>query len=1025
MAQVPIRYLNQNRIFELSYRNIMINYSKINNLGGWISFLIAAITYTLTLEPTVSFWDCGEFISAAYKLQIVHQPGAPLFLMVQKIFSLLAAGDTSKIAYFMNLGSALCSAATILFLFWTITALAKKAISKTNETLSTGQLITIFGSGLVGALAYTFSDSFWFSAVESEVYAMSSLCTAVVFWAILKWESRADEPGADRWIIFIAYVMGLSIGVHLLNLLVIPAIALVYYFRKTEKATPKGTLSALFVGILILGFIQYGIIQYLIKFAANFDLFFVNSLGFGFGSGVLVFTALLIGGIGYGILYSIRKNKTILNLGLICLTFILLGYSSYAMLVIRAKANTSLNNSDPDNVFAMLSYLNREQYGDRPLAYGHYFDSKAIDMKEGGPMYRKGATTYEIAGNKNSYVYDRNTLLPRMYSDDPNHIGFYKDWMKLGESGSPSFADNLGFLFSYQTGFMYVRYFAWNFVGRQNDEQGHGNSTDGNWISGIAALDNPRLGGQDALSNHAKTQAAHNTFYALPFILGLIGAFWHFKRKEKDAGIVGLLFFFTGMAIVLYLNQTPLQPRERDYAYTGSFYAFAIWIGLGVAAIAEFLGKRMTARTGAIIASMIGLGMAPVLMAKEGWDDHDRSTKYTARDFAIDYLESCAPNAILFTYGDNDTYPIWYVQEVEGIRPDVRVINLSLLGTDWYLRQLKEKVNEAAPAPLSMANEQFVQGVRDIIRYQDIGLKEPVELKTLIEFILSDADADKVGYEDGSKENYLPTKNFKLSINPDEVIASGTLPESRRAEITSAMNWTFNKNYITKDNLGLLDLLAHNNWKRPIYFAITIPSDNYAGLDKYLYKEGFAYRLLPLEAKDSTNQELINTEVMYQNVLTKFRWGNMKNARYLDTESTRMVLIIINNFNLLAEQLIKEGKIAEAKKVLNKCREVVPNKFYSMSFAVRNYFTADLLYRVGETEKANGLIKQVADFVNDELSYLIAMEKDRPNSVSNDIQLGLSILNEAIRTTELQKQTALNNTLKEQFINLQSSLSPR
>ncbi len=1002
-----------------------MNYSKINNLAGWVTFLIASITYILTLEPSTSFWDCGEFIAAAYKLQVVHQPGAPLFLMVQKMFSLLAGGNTAKIAYFMNVGSALCSGLTILFLFWTITALAKKVVAKPNEELSNGQLISIIGSGLVGALAYTFSDSFWFSAVESEVYAMSSLCTAIVFWAILKWEAQANEPGADRWIIFIAYVMGLSIGVHLLNLLVIPAIALVYYFKRNVIATPKGTILALFTGILILGVIQYGVIQYLIKLAANFDLFFVNSLGLGFGSGVLVFTLLLIGAIVYGIRYSIRKNKAVLNLALLCFTFILLGYSSYAMLIIRAQANPSLNNSDPDNVFAMLSYLNREQYGDRPLAYGHYFDSKLIEVNEGATIYRKDATKYEeLKEKRNEYVYDRNTLLPRMYSNDPSHVGFYKDWMQLGETGSPSFTDNLGFLFSYQTGFMYMRYFAWNFVGRQNDEQGHGNYLDGNWMTGIKAIDNLHIGGQDALSQGAKTQVAYNRFFALPFILGLIGIFWHFKRKEKDAGIVALLFFFTGMAIVLYLNQTPLQPRERDYAYTGSFYAFAIWIGLGVAAISEFLSKKLNPQNGAILATLIGLCMAPALMAKEGWNDHDRSSKTTPRDFAIDYLESCAPNAILFTYGDNDTYPIWYAQEVENIRPDVRVINLSLLGTDWYLRQLKDKINEAEPAPLSMPNEKFVQGVRDILYYQDIGLKEPVELKNLVEFLLSDADGDKVGYESGDKQNFLPTKNFKLSVNPQEVLASGTLPANLKDQITPALTWTYNKNHVTKDNLGLLDILAHNNWKRPIYFAITVPSENYAGLDKYLYKEGFAYRLLPLQASATPDKELINTSTMYTNMMTKFRWGNMKNASYLDTESNRMVLIIINNFNILAKQLLAEGKIDEAKKTLDKCREVVPERLFSMRSALQTYFTADLLYKIGETQKANALTSKVTDYLIDELGYLIAIEKDRPNAGRNDIQFGLSIINEVIRTTDSQGQKELSARIQKQLADLQSSITP-
>ncbi|MFM6976127.1 MAG: DUF2723 domain-containing protein [Sphingobacteriaceae bacterium] len=992
-----------------------MNYNKLNNLFGWLTFIIASGVYILTLEPSASWWDCGEFIAAAYKLQVVHQPGAPLFLMIQKIFSLLAGSNTAKVAYFMNMGSALFSGATILFLFWTITALTKKVLVKTGESLSVYQTIVILGSGLVGALAYTFSDSFWFSAVESEVYAMSSFCTALVFWAILKWDTHADEEGADRWLIFIAYVMGLSIGVHLLNLLVIPAMALVYYFRRAQQTTMKDTFMALLAGIAILGFVQYGVIQYLIKLAAGFDLFFVNTLGLGFGSGVIVFMALLIGGITYGIIYSIKKNKAVLNLALVCLTFIIFGYSSYAMLVVRAKANTSLNNSDPDNVFALLSYLNREQYGDRPLLYGEYFDSKAIDYKEGGEIYRKGEKKYEVAGRKFEQIYDRNTLLPRMYSQDPGHAGFYREWMRLGENGSPTFADNLGFLFSYQTGFMYMRYFAWNFIGRQNDEQGHGNYTDGNWITGIKAIDNMHIGGQDALSKNALNNISYNRFFALPFILGLLGAIWHFKRKEQDAGIVGLLFFFTGMAIVLYLNQTPLQPRERDYAYTGSFYAFAIWIGLGVAAIAEFLKSKISPTGAAIGATVLSLLVAPALMAKEGWDDHNRSTKLTPRDFAADYLESCAPNAILFTYGDNDTYPLWYAQEVENIRPDVRIVNLSLIGTDWYLRQLKEKVNQSEGLPISMPNEKFVQGVRDVIRYQDYQIQDAVELKTILEVITSDNDDDKIAYEDGSRENFLPTKNFKISINPEEILSTGTVRPDQKDQIVPAMQWTYNKNYITKAELGMIDILANNNWKRPVCFAITVPSDNYMGLDKYLHQEGFAYRLQPIEAKAAQQEADINTQEMYNNLMNKFKWGNMKAASYLDPESVRMVTIVVNNFNMLAQQLIKEGKTEQAKKALDKCLAIIPDKNYSLTYAIRKYYLADNLYQLKETAKANAVAEQTGEFVTNELKYLIAISDSRGGASSNDIQLGMSLLNELIKTTGENGQTALNNKLQKQF----------
>lgn len=1043
-----------------------MNYNRTNNLLGWLSFLTALIVYTLTLEPSTSFWDSGEFIASAYKLQVVHQPGAPLFLMLGKVFSLFA-GDTSNVAYWINMCSALASAATILFLFWTITALARKVIWKTGENLSKAELITIMGSGLAGALAYTFSDSFWFSAVEAEVYALSSLCTAVVFWAILKWDQHADDPYSDRWLIFIAYVMGLSIGVHLLNLLAIPAIALVYYFRRSKTRTSSGTLMALLAGIVILAFIQYGIVQYTIKFAAYSDLFFVNTLGLGFGSGVLFFAILLITTLSSGILFSIngkrsylliavtsfvllmtlgggisgiiiagimlaaleylikiREKRRILNLALISVVFILFGYGSFAMIVIRAKADPTLNNSDPDNAFSLLSYVNREQYGDRPLLYGQYFDSKPIDNKKGDVIYRKGADKYESAGQKFERVYDRNTILPRMYSDDPQHAGFYRDWMGLSETESPTFLDNIGFLISYQTSFMYTRYFAWNFVGRQNDEQGHGDYIHGNWLSGITFIDNMLLGGQNDLPKSQLENNAFNRFYFLPFILGIIGAFWHFKRNQKDAGIVGLLFFFTGIAIVLYLNQNPLQPRERDYAYTGSFYAFAIWIGLGVAGIAEFFRTRIKGPNAAILATIIGLLAAPVLMAKEGWDDHDRSTKFTARDMAIDYLESCAPNAILFTYGDNDTYPLWYAQEVENIRPDVRVVNLSLLGTDWYIRQMKKKVNQADALPITMANEKFVQGVRDVMGYQDYQVTGAVELKNLFDILTSENDADKATYQDGSKENFLPTKNFKISIDPANVLSTGTVPAARKDQIAPAMEWTYNKNYVTKTELALIDILAHNNWKRPIYFAITVPSDNYIGLDNYLYNEGFAYRLLPLvkPTPDSTEEkvELTNTDVMYDNMMNKFKWGNMKNATYLDPESVRMNFTIINHFNILAENLYKEGRLEEARKALLKCIDVVPDKNYSLNFTIRKFYMADLLYKLKETKKANELVTSTADYIEDQLNYLSAIAQTKENLNSRDIQLGIYVMGELVKLTAQNGETALNKQLQARFKAMES-----
>ncbi len=985
-----------------------MSYQKINNLLGWLTFLIASLTYILTLEPSGSYWDCGEFISAAYKLQVVHQPGAPLFLMIGKLFSLLSAGDVTKVAYWVNISSALSSGATILFLFWTITALAKKILVKRDEVVNTATLIQIMGAGLVGALAYAFSDTFWFSAVEAEVYAMSSLATAIVFWAILKWDAHADEPYADRWLIFIAYIMGLSIGIHLLNLLVIPAIALVYYFRRTAKATNKGVLTALLVGIFILGIIQYGIIQYLVKFAAYFDLFFVNTLGLGFGSGVIFFLLLLVAGLVYGINYSIKKHKVILNLALICTVFILLGYSSFAMIIIRAKANTTLNNSDPENVFSFLGYLNREQYGDRPLLYGQYFDSKPIDQKEGSNIYRKGENKYEIIGKKPEYVYDRNTLLPRMYSDDAQHVGFYRDWMGMSAEEQPTFTQNLGFLGSYQIGFMYMRYFLWNFVGRQNDDQGNGDYTRGNFITGIPFIDNLRLGDQSNLPPSIKENKGHNKLYMLPLILGIIGAFWHFKRQQKDAGIVALLFFFTGLAIVLYLNQNPLQPRERDYAYAGSFYAFTIWIGLAVPAIASWL-KKINPQTAGIAATVIGLLACPVLMASQNWDDHDRSEKTTARDLAKNYLNSCAPNAILFTYGDNDTYPLWYVQEVENFRPDVRIVNLSLFDTDWNINQLRLPFNSSQPLPMSLKKEQYVSGVRDILFYQDYNLEGFQEVKDVMEFITSDNPDAKVQYTSGKMENFLPTKNLKLTINPDEVIATKTISTAERNKIVPAMEWKLNGNYLTKGQLAMLDILQTNRWKRPIYFSFTVPNSQFLGLDNYLFNEGFAMRLVPATRTQFPETALgrtddVNTTEMYNNMMNKFVWGNMKNANYLDIESAKMAMLSLNKFTELAKNLMMEGKKEQARKALVKAFEVLPiYTTFDTNFALSKYEMIELLYQTGMKKEASNLLKQTADVLVKELNYQSDVTKTKENVGANDIRLSLFVYNELGRISSEYK----------------------
>lgn len=999
-----------------------MQYNRLNNLLGWLCFVIAATTYYLTLEPSVSFWDCGEFISCAYRLQISHQPGYPLFAMIEKAFSLLSLGNKEKVPFYTNFGTAITSSATVMFLFWTITALAKRLMAKTNDVLDQNRTLLIMGAGLVGALAFAFSDTFWFSAVETIVWSTSTLCTAVVFWGILKWDAHADEPGADRWIIFIAYVMGLSIGIHLLNLVTIPAIALVYFLRRGKVIDARNIIIAILSGVGILLLVQFGIIQYTVKFAAYFDLFFVNILKMNFGTGAVLFIILLISVIVYGIVYSVRKNKPTLNLVFLCIAFIYFGYSSFAMIIIRAKADPNLNNTDPNNAFTLLSYLNRDQYGDRPLLYGQYFDSKQADItaeeandlrKNGSIVYRKGKTQYEEASRKYSIPYDKNTILPRIYDQEGDHPQFYRDWLHIGEGQSATFTDNIKFLFSWQIYQMYVRYFLWNYAGRYNDSDGQSNLTgiDGNWTTGI--FDKGKELPKSVLNNYN-----YAPLYALPLIIGLFGMVYHFNRSRRYALVIGLLFFFTGLAIILYVNQPPLQPRERDYSYVSSFYAFAIWIGLGVIALADLLRKKLDPKISGIVATVICLFAAPVLMAKQEWRGHDRSTKMTPHDMAWNYLNSCAPNAILFTYGDNDTYSLWYDQEVEGIRPDVRIVNLSLLGTDWYIRGMKHKMNASDPLPITMPDEKFQLGVRDVIYYNDTKIPGSVELKEVFDFITSDDSRAKVEYQSGESMNYLPTKNLKITINPDDVIKNGVVPADQKDKIAPAMEWKYTSNYVTKDNLAMLDILAHNNWKRPVYFAITVGNENMIGLNQYLYKEGFAYHLMPLKADTADkDKDKTNTMVMYNNVMTKFKWGNMKNARYLDHESTNMFYpVILSMFVNLSQNLLAEGHPDLAANVVHKYLDVMPDIYPDITVALRKNYIAQMLYAVHDAVNANKLINSIDDYVVDQLNYNSRLlEKNADGLNVQEIQYGVSLINSMANGAKQNQQTALSNKLEAQL----------
>ncbi len=1015
LFSIKIKTINMSETgFQLNSKK----YRKINNITGWVVFLIAAFTYLSTIEPTTSFWDCGEFIASAYKQEVGHPPGAPLFMIAAKVASLLSFGDVTQVAKWINSLSALASAFTILFLFWTITYFADKIVQKSHEKYSLNNLIAVMGSGAVGALAYTFSDTFWFSAVEGEVYALSSLFTAIVFWSILKWERVADEPYANRWLIFIAYMMGLSIGVHLLNLLAIPAIVFVYYFRKYEP-NKRGIIMASIIAIVVLGLIMYGVIPGLVKLAAGFELVFVNGFGLPFNTGVVVYVMLLSGGIVYGLIYTSKKKKVLWNTVLLMLTVIVIGYSSFTMIVVRSIAEPPMNENQPDNVFSLLAYLNREQYGDRPLIYGQYFNADVIEQETQYTYLPVGDKYKKIPKVNPKYIYDPDysTILPRMYSHQQNHISGYKNWANIKNTEKkPSFGQNLVFLFKYQVGFMYLRYFMWNFSGRQNDIQGHGDYLKGNWISGIPFIDNIRLGNQDDLPEYLKNNKARNKYYMLPLLLGLLGMFFLYQKRPKQFSIVFLLFFFTGLAIVLYLNQTPFQPRERDYAYAGSFYAFAIWIGLGVFAITDWLQKYIKGSASAIIATVLSLVLVPSIMAKENWNDHDRSGRYTARDFASNYLNSCAPNAIIFTYGDNDTFPLWYAQEVEGIRTDVRVVNLSLLGTDWYIYQMTKRAYESDPVPFSMSRDKYRQGERDYLPVLE-RVKKYTPLSEVIKFISMDDKRAKVQLQDGSWMNYVPAKLLQIPVDKKKVLANGTVSVKDTANLLDTINFKLNKKYISKSDMMVLDLLANFNWDRPIYFAASIGTDNFMGLQDYFRLEGFAYRLVPYKTKSEDGEiGAVNTDILYDNVMHKFKWGRMNHEDVLIDHYNQRVISIMrfrSVFARLAEALLKENKKEKAVEVLDKIVELTPNKQLPYDYTMLPI--VELYYKAGETDKANKLVSELARIYKHDLNYYLGLNQPFISAVNYEIQIGMNVMQQLTGLTETYHQEDLFDQISTDF----------
>ena len=1087
----------------------MKQYKTVNNLAGWITFLIAATVYCLTIEPTASFWDCPEFITTGYKLEVGHPPGAPFFMLTANLFTQFVS-DPAQVAKMVNYMSALMSAACILFLFWSITHLVRKLVVKDEENITTSQLITIIGSGLVGALVYTFSDTFWFSAVEGEVYAFSSLFTALVFWLILKWEDVADQPHSDRWIILIAYLTGLSIGVHLLNLLCLPAIVLVYYYKKNPQANAKGSLLALLGSGLLVAADLYGIVPGVVKVGGWFELLFVNSMGMPFNTGVIFYIIILAAAIIWGVYesYTERSRKRMnlsflltvallgipfyghgissiliglvvlaalaaylfasklntkyqissrtMNTALLSIMMIMIGYSSYALIVIRSTANTPMDQNSPEDIFTLGEYLGREQYGTRPLFYGPAFSSRvALDKEDGYCVPREAESTTKYvrkekksAEEKDSYVeipgrveyeYAQNMIFPRMYSSQ--HANQYKQWMDIkgydvaydqcGEMvmvNMPNQWENIKFFFSYQLNFMYWRYFMWNFAGRQNDIQGSGEIEHGNWITGFKFIDNLLVGNQDLMPQDLKNNKGHNVFYCLPLLLGIIGLLWQAYRGQRGVQqfwVVFFLFFMTGIAIVLYLNQTPSQPRERDYAYAASFYAFAIWVGMGVAGIVRLLQEygKMKELPAAIITSVACL-MVPIQMAGQTWDDHDRSDRYVCRDFGQNYLMSLqeSGNPIIFTNGDNDTFPLWYNQETEGFRTDARTCNLSYLQTDWYIDQMKRPAYDSPSLPITWDRVEYVEGtneyisIRPEIKNQIDALyaqadsssnpeskidvrKEfgdnPYELKNILKYwVRSDKEGLRV----------IPTDSIVVKIDKEAVKRSGmTIPEALGDSIPEYMHISLKgKRALYKSELMMLEMLANANWERPIYMAITVGGENRLNMDNHFVQEGLAYRFTPFDAQ--ALGATIDSEKMYDNLMNKFKFGGINKAGiYIDENTMRMCYTHRRIFTQLITQLLKEGKKDKALKALEYCEKMIPASNVPYDYQNSAQSMAEAYYLLGQKAKGDKIMDALANKSMEYLIWYLSMSNQQLTISGQEFMYHIYLLDEEIKIMEKYK----------------------
>ncbi|MBT1702021.1 glycosyltransferase family 117 protein [Chryseosolibacter indicus] len=950
------------------------NFQKVNNLVGWIIFAIALITYWLTMEPTASYWDAGEFIAVSYKLQVPHPPGAPFFLLLGRLFSFLSFGDTSQVAYWINFVSVLAGGFTNLFLFWSIVLFGRKLMKIKSETdLTPDKTWVLMGAGIVGALCYTFSDSQWFSAVEAEVYSMSSFFTAFVVWAMLKWELIEDESKANRWLILIFYMMGLSIGVHLLNLVTIPALALIYYFKKYEPGK-WGIIAAMLVSLLIIFFINSIIIPGLPSMAGNFEIFFVNSLGLPFGSGAIFFALLLLGALIYGIRYSQQNQKPLLNTFLLATAFILIGYSSYAMVVIRSNANPPINENDPSDIMSFVRYLKREQYGSRPLLYGQYFTAQVVGYDEGEVVYVKGKDKYEIADKRISYKYDakEQTILPRIWSTDPDHQKIYRETLGLREGERPKFTDNISFMISHQIGWMYIRYFMFNFAGRESDIQNADWLRPSQWF--------------EKLPPSLAENKGRNNFFMIPFILGLIGIFYQSVNSTKNFVVITLLFILTGVALVVYLNSPPTEPRERDYIYTGSYYAFTFWIGLSVIALADWL-KKVTGnlKTAGMIATVLCLS-APILMAKDGWDDHNRSKRYFSVDSAINYLQSCAPDAVLFTGGDNDTFPLWYSQEVEGVRTDMRVIVLSYYNTDWYVNQTMRQTYESKPLPYTLTPQNYRQGgPNDYLPFYDAKIKS-VDLKQFLDLVKK----DHKGLRMYPTANVVPTRELILKVDVDKVRKLGIVPKNLDSLIVPEMRLRVKGGGLEKKDLAMLDVLATADWERPLYVNNTSLAQFNVDLSRYVVQEGNTYRILPV-FNPSNETELVNTAVAYENIMKKFQFRNLDDSTIYYTQDYRsFVQNHRSSLNSVAEALIAEGDKAKAREVLLYSLTKMPDKGIRYDFT--NVRMIELLFDVGEKDKALKIANTVSPRFDETAAYYI----DK-GEFGREFQINLMLLGELQR----------------------------